>query len=478
MRLRFFDTSRFCREDEKQGEIPGFFKISKDIMKIVWASMLECFLVSLVIMFDGIQVAKIGNEANAAVTISKQPFFIMVCIAQSLNVCLSAVIARRKGEGNIEGANRAMHFGVFTSFFLAIALSVAYIFLAEPLCILMQAEADTLPLALRYLQIISAGFIFNALSMTFNACQRGIGNTKISMISNLFANLTNVFFNYCLISGELGFPSLGIDGAAIASVLGYFVSFAISFVGVLLQKDFIKFRFNRLLKWNKETVKPFGKILPPILIEQILMRIGFMLFAIIVNGLGTEDTYIQGVTNDINSMLFTLADGFSIGTAAIVGHRLGEKRRDLAVVYAKVAMILSVTCGIIVCLIMIALRKPILTLYKPDSEYKMNTAANCLLIAAAACIFQNIQWVNTGILRSAGDTKFTATTSLISVAIIRPIISYLLIYVLFTHKGADGVVASGLGVYGAWVAQFIDQGIRMTLNLSRFKSRKWTKIKV
>ena len=73
MRLRFFDTSRFCREDEKQGEIPGFFKISKDIMKIVWASMLECFLVSLVIMFDGIQVAKIGNEANAAVTISKQP---------------------------------------------------------------------------------------------------------------------------------------------------------------------------------------------------------------------------------------------------------------------------------------------------------------------------------------------------------------------------------------------------------------------
>ena len=93
-------------------------------------------------------------------------------------------------------------------------------------------------------------------------------------------------------------------------------------------------------------------------------------------------------------------------------------------------------------------------------------------------IFQNIQWVNTGILRSAGDTRFTATTSLISVAVLRPIISYLFIYVFFSHVGADGLVYKGLGVYGAWIAQFIDQGIRMALNLSRFRSRKWTSIKV
>lgn len=203
-----------------------------------------------------------------------------------------------------------------------------------------------------------------------------------------------------------------------------------------------------------------------------------MLFAMIVNGLGTIDTYIQGVCNDINSLLFTLADGFSIGTAAIVGHKLGEKRMDLAVVYAKVSMILSVTCGLIMCLIMILIRKEIIGLYKPDSTYKINTASNIMLIAAASCVFQNIQWVNTGILRSAGDSKFTATTSLISVTTIRPIISFLLIYVFFTHTGSDGVVSKGLGIYGAWIAMLIDQMMRMSLNLMRFHSRKWTRIKV
>ena len=131
--LKLLDTNRFCKASEKQGEIPGFFKVSKDVMKIVWASMLECFLVSIVILFDGIQVASIGNVANAAVTICKQPYFILVCLAQSLNVCLSAIVARRKGQKDVEGANKIMHAGICFAFVFSITLSIIFLFLTEPL---------------------------------------------------------------------------------------------------------------------------------------------------------------------------------------------------------------------------------------------------------------------------------------------------------------------------------------------------------
>ena len=476
MTLKLFDTNRYCKEEEKQGDIPKFSKISKDIMKIVWASMLESLLVAIVTMFDGIQVANIGNVANAAVTICKQPYFIMVCIVQSLNVAISAVIARRKGENNVNGANKTLHLGVCISFVLSIVLSCLFLTFAKPLLLMMNAEADTLPYATTYLKILSAGFIFNALALTFNAAQKGVGNTKVSMFSNVVANIINVFLNYCLINGNLGFPKLGIAGAAIATIIGQFVGFVISLIAILRQKDFVKFSFKRLFKYNKEDFRPVFKLLPSILLEQILMRIGFILFSIIVNKLGTEDTYIHGVCNDINLLLFTLADGFAVGTAAIVGHKLGAKRIDLAVVYAKVAMILSVACGILLCLVMVFIRKNLIALYKPDNEYKIQTASNILLIAAGVC--QNIQWVNTGILRSSGDSKFTARTSLVSVAIIRPILAYILIFVLFNHTDSLGNSIRGLGVYGAWITQFVDQLLRMTLNLFRFKSRKWTKIKV
>lgn len=476
--ISFFNTARYCKESEKQGNIPNFLKVSKDIMKIVWASMLESFLVALVTLFDGIQVAEISNAANTAVTICKQPYFILVCIAQSLNVTLSAIIARRKGQKDVSGANKTVHLGIVICFFMSIILSILFIIFAKPLCLLMQANEDTLELAITYLTILSAGFIFNALSMAFNACQKGIGNTKISMISNVVANLVNIFLNYCLISGHLFFPKMGIAGAALATIIGQLVGFIISLIAIIKQKDYICFRFKLLFKYDKETKKAIFKMLPTVLVEQLLMRIGFILFSIIVNNLGTDDTYIQGVANDINSLLFTLADGFSIGTAAIVGHKLGEKRIDLAIVYAKVAMILSVTCGIIVCTIMVIFRKYLVGLYKPDSTYKLNVASNVLLIAAAACIFQNIQWVNTGILRTAGDTKFTSTTALISVTLIRPIMAYILIYIVFYHVDVSNNMVRGLGVYGAWISQFIDQVIRMCANLFRFSSRKWTKFKV
>lgn len=462
------DTNRFCKENEKQGPIPGFFKISKDIMSIVWASMLESFLVALVTLFDGIQVAVLGNEANAAVTICKQPYFILIAIISSLNIAVSAVIARRKGSNEVEKANRTMHFALITSMVFSLILSTIFVLFARPICLFMQAEEDTLPLAITYLSILSIGFIFNALRMTINACQKGIGKTHISMFSNIIANVVNVFLNYVLITGKFRFPALGIAGAAIATVVSNFVACIISFLSLLREKDFLKFHLSRLFSFQKEIIYPVFHLLPAVLIEQLFMRIGFIIYGVIVNHLGTSDTYIHGLCMDINSLLFTLADGFSIGTAAIVGHRLGEKRKDLAIIYAKVAMMLSVSVAILMMIIVIIFRKPLILLYKPDDEYKLKTASNILILAAIGVIPQNIQWVNTGILRSAGDSKFTAKTSLISVAILRPITAYLLCYVLF----------GGIGIYGAWVSQLLDQLIRMICNLLRFKSRKWIDIKV
>lgn len=463
-----FDTNRFCKSEEKQGSIPGFLTISKDIMSIVWASMIESFLVALVTLFDGIQVAVIGNEANAAVTICKQPYFILIAIITSLNIAVSAVIARRKGSNDVESANKTLHFAIVASIVISLILSFLFVLFAKPICLLMQAREDTLPYAVPYLTILSGGFVFNALRMSINACQKGIGKTHISMISNIIANIVNVALNYVLIGGHLFFPKMGIYGAGIATIIGNFVACLISFLSLFKEKDFLKFRFSALFLFGRETMRPVFHLLPSVLIEQIFMRIGFIIYGVIVNHLGTSDTYIHGLCMDINSLLFTLADGFSIGTAAVVGHRLGEKRKDLAIVYAKVAMILSISVALFMMILVIFFRKQLIMLYKPDDEYKFKTASQLLIVAAIGVIPQNIQWVNTGILRSAGDSKFTAKTSLISVMILRPSTAYLLCYVCF----------GGLGIYGAWISQIIDQLIRMVCNLWRFHSRKWIDIKV
>lgn len=86
--MRIFQTERFVKENEKQGDIPNFTKVTKDVMKIVWPSMVEGFLVALVTMFDGIMVSSIGNNANSAVTITKQPIFFYDLLYNRSKYCL------------------------------------------------------------------------------------------------------------------------------------------------------------------------------------------------------------------------------------------------------------------------------------------------------------------------------------------------------------------------------------------------------
>ena len=136
----------------------------------------------------------------------------------------------------------------------------------------MGATVNTLEYAKTYLFIISAGFIFNGLRLTINACQRGIGKTKISMLTNLVANIVNVCLNYLLINGYYGFPTLGIAGAALATVIGNAVAFLISFATILPKKAYLRFDIKEFFKIESDTFKNIMQILPSTLFDQLYLR--------------------------------------------------------------------------------------------------------------------------------------------------------------------------------------------------------------
>lgn len=464
--FRVLDTQRYVKEEEKLGEIPSYKRVAKDVMKIVWPSMVEGFLVALVTMFDGIMVSELGNDANASITITKQPIFFMICLITALNIAVTAIISRRYGAKKQDEVNRTLHTALKLCFLTAVVLSVIGALFSRQFCQWMGATENTIEYATTYFSIIASGFVFNALRLTITACQRGIGKTKISLLTNLVANIVNIGLNYLLITGRFGFPEMGIAGAALATVIGNAVAFLICLGTILYKKSYLRLHFKALFHRDTETLSNIGKLLPSTLIDQIFLRIGFILFALIVNYLGDDATYVHGICNDMNSLMFTLADGFAIGTAAVVGHRLGEKRKDLAVVYAKVSMSISFVCAILICLVMSTCRNGLISLYSPETEERFNMASTIMLVAAFTTLPQNIQWVLTGILRGSGDTKFTATCSLVSVTCIRPLLAYILCYPL------------GLGVLGAWFGMMADQTIRLVANTWRFHSRKWLSIRV
>ena len=175
------------------------FQYDKDDVKktldMAWPAILESFFAAFAGLVDSLMVSSMGSYAVAAVGLTTQPKFVGLSLFIAANVSISAVVARRKGQGKRGEANQI--FSTFLVFIvvMAIAVSVLMVALADPIIRLCGSEELTHDSAVLYFRIIMGGMIFNCVQMGINSAQRGAGNTRITMRTNLVSNTVNILFN-------------------------------------------------------------------------------------------------------------------------------------------------------------------------------------------------------------------------------------------------------------------------------------------
>ena len=460
-----WSVQRFLHHDPPLGEIPSGKEMLLKTLRIAWPSILESFLVALVGVIDTVMVSSLGSYAIAAVGLTTQPKFICLAIFISMNVAVSAIVARRKGEGDRESANSVLIQALLITLMLAVVVSLLAIVFAEPVLRLAGTAEDTHAPAVAYFRIISGGMIFNVVSMVINAAQRGAGNTKIAMRTNIVSNSVNIVCNYLLINGHFGFPKLGVQGAAIATVIGTVAACCMSIFSLTNHDRFLYFRVVKKIGFDKRSLESLANLGSSTLAEQIFLRIGFLTYSAIVARLGTNAFAAHQVGMNILSISFSFGDGLSVAAVALVGQSLGEKRPDLAKIYGGICQRLGVCFASILCVIFLTCSSPIFRLFSDDTEV-LGYGAFLMRMISLIIFMQITQVIYTGCLRGGGDTKFTAFVSLISVAMIRPFSGWLFCYPL------------NMGLLGAWLGLTVDQLMRLTLSYLRFKSGKWTRYKI
>ena len=273
------------------------------------------------------------------------------------------------------------------------------------------------------------------------------------MVTNISANIVNVIFNALLINGLFFFPKLGVTGAAIATMLGNIVSTVIAFASILRKDRFLRFNLHNCFKIYPDYLRLLCKIGSGAIVEQVFLRIGFFLTAKLVADLGTIAFATHQSCMSIVNLSFTVGDGLGVAASALVGQNLGRRRPDWSTIYGGIAQRIGGAVAIVLMLF-------------SDEAVVIDTGLTLLMILAIITPAQITQVIFNGCLRGAGDTRYTAMVSLLSVAILRPVTTYLLAYPL------------GFGVTGAWLAMLIDQYTRLICSAIRFMSGKWSKIKV
>lgn len=437
-------------------------KYYKRALRVAWPAVLEFFFVSIADIIDTFMVSAMGPSAVAAIGLTTQPKFIALSIFIAINAALSALIARRQGEGNRYKANQTLVTSLFIILVFVIITDLIFIPLAPAFMRFAGSNPDTHDLSVKYFRIIMIGIIFTALSTAINGAHRGSGNTQIAFTTNVVSTIVNIFFNFLLINGNLGFPALGVTGAAIATVMGTVSSTIMCFLSLRRSESYLNFKhmFGREIKFDKKIARDIFPLASNIFVEGISARIGFLVTAITAAGLGTNAFAAHNVGMNLLSLTFAFGNGMQVAAISLTGNALGEGDKNKALTYGKVSQQIGLGISLVLALIIWLFGRNIFGLFFSESDI-LDYSRIITGFLGFIVIFQISQVIYGGCLRAAGDVRYTLFIALLSVTFIRTIVTLTSVHLL------------GLGLVGIWMGILSDQLTRIITLRSRFYKGKW-----
>ena len=442
-------------------------QLLKTTLAMAWPAVLESFFVALAAMIDIQMVSNLGSYAVAAVGLTTQPKFLGLSLFIATNVAVSALVARRRGENRREDANQVLVTALTLTVAACVVISLLCVLLANPIIDLCGSAPDTHAAAVTYFRIIMGGLLFSVVSLVINAALRGSGNTRIAMTTNVTSSVLNICGNYLLIEGHFGFPALGIAGAAIATVFGTVVACAMSLFSLRHPDTFVSLPYliRSRIRPKLAALRSIFHLSGNILLENLLMRIGFVATAVIAAHLGTSAMAAHQVGMNVLTISFSFGDGMQVAAVALSGRSLGEGKPDVAKAYGRLCQKIGIIISVILSVLFLTLGRWFYGLYFVEPEI-IQFGVQIMRFATVITLFQISAVIYMGCLRAAGDVKYTLCTSVISITLVRTLSTCAL------------VSCFRLGLDGVWWGILDDQNCRLILAWLRFRQGKWVNLKI
>ena len=436
-------------------------KFLSNMLKIALPIMIQNLVTSSLNMADTIMVGKLGEVEIAAVGIANQYFFLFTMILTGLCGGCSVFISQYWGKKDFTNIKRMLGLGLVSALFVSIVFMAAGFFSPETIISLFNKESIVIDLGGKYLLIVLFSYIFTAVTFVYGYSLRSIGNTVAPLVVNIAALLCNVFFNYVLIFGKLGAPALGVEGAAIATLIARVLEAIILVILVYLDKGVFAANASELLNLNMDFFKKSYSIILPVLLNDVLWAMASLIYSVVYGRMGTGATAAIQICNTVSNMFMVVTFGMASASAIMVGNSIGEGKEDQAVDYAKKFMAVSLFVSILLGLILALTAPLILDLFNVSDEVRSSTLIMLYIISFIFVIRFLGMVIIVGILRGAGDARSSL------------IIEGSTMWFIGVPLTIMGALLFKLPVHLVYALAILEEVAKFILGLMRLKSRKW-----
>ena len=384
----------------------------------------------LVQLADNIMVGRWGGENAlplAAVSFGGQVAMLFFLFALGISMGLTPIVGALVGRGQRENTNPWLFNGLILYLLTGIVLMLAQL-ACQPLLYHLGQPREVVDASLTYYRIMAYSIPFVMVFATFKQFLEGIGNTWISMVVLLGANLLNVFFNWLFIYGACGCPEMGVEGAALATFLARVVGpivIVLIFIGTRWLRPYIHGWHLRMFSMRE--MKRLIFIGLPIAGQMFLEAFAFVFTGIMMGWFGTIAISANQIMNTMGSCVFQIVLAMGAATTIRVSHCYGARDYHKMVMSAKAALHMVIIWNILAAVGFVLLRNQIPLLFTSNSEVA-SLAAVLLVCAATYQFFDGIQNVSIGILRGIQDVKIIPYISFLAYIVLNLPIGYLLAF--------------------------------------------------
>jgi len=406
------------------------WKIFREILYLAIPAVGEMTLYMMIWIFDTMMIGKYGGQlAVSSVGLSTEIIysFFNIIIAVGISTALTSLVSRAIGSKDYKKAEIIANAGIKIAVVLAFIFFSLLFFVPDKILNLAGATKEMLPSATRYAKISSFSFFLLTLSSTTNGVFRGVKDTKTSLYVAGSINIVNLFLDYVLIFGNLGFPEWGITGAAVATVAG-------NFIGILLQWSRLKklpFKISLFSYVSKKDIWEIIRFAIPSGLQEANFSLSRLLGLTFILSLGTTAFAANQIGVAIEAISTMPGWGVAIACTALVGHSIGENNQNKSQEYTLYSTIIASIFMGILAVFFFFVPKTLVSFFINKQEINViRIGAICLQVAAFEQIPIAIVTVLGSYFKGIGNPKTPFYVSFFTNWFLRLPIAFYLISIL------------------------------------------------
>lgn len=366
---------------------------------------MQGMLNTIVNLVDTMMIGTLGETAIAAVGLANKVFFVFSLLVFGVVSGSGVLAAQYWGKKDVHNIRKVLGLALMISLIGVMCFVLPAEFCPETVMRIFTTSEGAIAVGAAYLAVVALSYPFTAVTNTYVAMMRAVGQVKAPVIISSMTILINITFNYILIFGNFGAPALGAVGAAIATLIARIVECTAIITVTYYTRSPIACRVKELFGYSKTFLLQFASTCTPVIANEFIWGLGTTMYSLAYGRMGDNAVAAITIATTIQDIVVVLFQGLSAATAVILGNEMGAGHLKRAEKYAKNFFILQFMVTLGAMGICYGIRGNIISMYSITAAVARDVNL-CLIVFILYMPFKMFNYVNVvGVLRSGGDTK-------------------------------------------------------------------------